>query len=158
MMVQKREYTRGLWWSKVLLLVIAIFLMLSCRKSNTETQDQLQHFLQRSEAGLWGYGGFLFKYSPQSCQFSINVMRRQVRMQEDSQQDYINIQFAVFPPAVEGYTEMKLTYKVGNEENSRNCTMAVMKNQDNKIWLWDEQNNMGIIIPHSWGEGIEKRL
>lgn len=140
----------------MLLLVIASLFMLSCNKSNKENTDQLEQFLQRNESGLWGYGGFLFKYTSNTCQFSINVQRRQIRMQDDSQQDYINVQFASFPPAIEGEVELQLRYKVGNEENTRNCIMTAVKSQGNKIWLWDMQGNIGIIIPSSWNDEIEK--
>lgn len=150
MMDRKREYTKGLWWSKVALFIVVMMMAMSCRKSNNENADQLEQFLQRNESGLWGYGGYLFKYSAQNCQFAINVNRRQIRMQEDSQQDYINLQFAVFPPTAEDEVELLLTYKVGNEENSRNCVMTTVRSEGNKIWLWDYQNNMGIIIPSGW--------
>ncbi|MBR5183343.1 MAG: hypothetical protein IKW15_02590, partial [Bacteroidales bacterium] len=112
--------------------------------------SQLQQFLEMEESGLWGYGGYLFKYSHKNCQFSINPARRQIRMQEDGQQYYVNIQFAVFPPASEGEIDLQLTYRSGNEENLRKCIMTAQKNEENKLWLWDAQNNMGVIIPYEW--------
>ena len=148
-MVQKRKYTRGFLWSKAI-VAAALLVLLSCRKTEDTGGSQLQQFLEMEESGLWGYGGYLFKYSHKNCQFSINPARRQIRMQEDGQQYYVNIQFAVFPPASEGEIELQLTYRSGNEENLRKCIMTSQKNEENKLWLWDAQNNMGVIIPYEW--------
>ena len=149
MMVQKKKYTRGFLWSKAI-VAAALLVLLSCRKTEDTGGSQLQQFLEMEESGLWGYGGYLFKYSHKNCQFSINPVRRQIRMQEDGQQYYVNIQFAVFPPASEGEIELQLTYRSGNEENLRKCIMTAQKNEENKLWLWDAQNNMGVIIPYEW--------
>lgn len=131
-------------------MAAALLVLLSCRKTEDTGGSQLQQFLEMEESGLWGYGGYLFKYSHKNCQFSINPVRRQIRMQEDGQQYYVNIQFAVFPPASEGEIELQLTYRSGNEENLRKCIMTAQKNEENKLWLWDAQNNMGVIIPYEW--------
>lgn len=149
MMVQKREYTRGFLLSKAI-MAAALLMLLSCRDTEKPAGSQLQQFLEMDGSGLWGYGGYLFKYSHQNCQFSINPVRRQIRMQEDGQQYYLNIQFASFPPATEGEIELHLTYKAGNEENRRNCIMTIERSEGDKLWLWDTQNNMGIIIPATW--------
>ena len=149
MMVQKKKYTRGFLWSKAI-VAAALLVLLSCRKTEDTGGSQLQQFLEMEESGLWGYGGYLFKYSHKNCQFSINPARRQIRMQEDGQQYYVNIQFAVFPPASEGEIDLQLTYRSGNEENLRKCIMTAQKNEENKLWLWDAQNNMGVIIPYEW--------
>ena len=131
-------------------MAAALLVLLSCRKTEDTGGSQLQQFLEMEESGLWGYGGYLFKYSHKNCQFSINPARRQIRMQEDGQQYYVNIQFAVFPPASEGEIDLQLTYRSGNEENLRKCIMTAQKNEENKLWLWDAQNNMGVIIPYEW--------
>ena len=131
-------------------MAAALLVLLSCRKTEDTGGSQLQQFLEMEESGLCGYGGYLFKYSHKNCQFSINPARRQIRMQEDGQQYYVNIQFAVFPPASEGEIELQLTYRSGNEENLRKCIMTAQKNEENKLWLWDAQNNMGVIIPYEW--------
>ena len=157
MMVQKKRYTRRFLWSKAI-LVAALIMLLSCHKTEVTGENQLQQFLEMEKSGLWGYGGYLFKYSNRNCQFSINPMRKQIRMQEDGQQYYVNIQFAVFPPASEGEIELQLTFRSGNEENQRKCIMTAKKNEENRLWLWDAQNNMGIIIPSSWNGDKQKRL
>ena len=149
MTVQKRKYTKGFLLSKAIMAAV-LLMLLSCKDTEKPGGSQLQQFLEMDGSGLWGYGGYLFKYSHQNCQFSINPARRQIRMQEDGQQYYINIQFASFPPATGGEIELQLTYKAGNEENRRSCTMTVEKTEDNKLWLWDAPNNLGIIIPDSW--------
>ena len=149
MMVQKRKYTRGFLWSKAI-VVIALLMLLSCRKTEETGGSQLQQFMEMKESGLWGYGGYLFKYSQRNCQFSINPMRRQIRMQEDGQLYYVNIQFAAFPPASEGEIELQLTYRLGNEENSRKCIMTAQKCEEYRLWLWDAQNDLGVIIPYEW--------
>ena len=68
-------------------------------------------------------------------------------MQDDTQSDYVNIQFTVFPtPSAEG-VELLLRYKVGDDEISSRCFMEIVKYESDKFWLWDKEAGLGIITP-----------
>ena len=121
--------------SRFAALLLMCLLFSSCKKENNTDPMGLQEFLKREDCGLFGHGGFLFRYNESHCQFSINSMRRQVRMQDDTQSDYVNIQFTVFPtPSAEG-VELLLRYKVGDDEISSRCFMEIVKYESDKFWL-----------------------
>ncbi len=154
MTVQKRKYTRGLSLSKVLAFLLMASILYCCRKEEITGITGINEFLERSDSGLYGHGGFLFKYDKTNCQLSINLMRKQIRMQSDDQTDYINMQFLTLPTTSTESVDVTLIYKVGNEEISNNCNMDIIKYQSDKLWLWDMENHLGIIIPAKWC-GIE---
>ena len=145
-MDRKNTYTRRYLWSRLIFAAAAIALLFSCKKDEKRADAGLQEFIKREECGLFGHGGFLFRYDEASCQFAINPARKQVRMQSDSQDDYVNIQFSEFPSPTSMNAELLLRYRVGNEEISSRCNMEAVKYEDNKFWLWDSGNNLGIII------------
>lgn len=152
-MARKNTYTRRLLLSRLLIAAVAMAVLFSCRKYGNTDGTSLQEFVQREECGLWGHGGFLFKYDEENCQFSINPSRRQVRMQSDNQEDYVNIMFSAFPTHSMMKVEAALRYNVGNEEISNTSIMETVKVDGNKFWLWDSSNSLGIIIRLGGGNG-----
>ena len=181
-MARKNTYTRRLLLSRLLIAAVAMAVLFSCRKYENTDGTSLQEFVQREECGLWGHGGFLFRYDEGNCQFSINPSRRQVRMQSDNQDDYVNILFSALPtPAMTKVeaelryrvgneeisnimfsafpthsmmkVEAALRYNVGNEEISNTSIMETVKVDGNKFWLWDSSNSLGIIIRLGGGNG-----
>ena len=128
-MDRKNTYTRRFLWSRLFVAAVVIAISFSCNKEEKRKGARLEEFIQREECGLFGHGGFLFRYDEVNCQFSINPARRQVRMQSDSQEDYVNIQFSEFPSPDRTEVEVVLKYKVGNED---------------KFWLWDGVNSLGL--------------
>lgn len=141
----KNTYTRKFLWSRLLMAAVAVVLLFSCNKDEKREDSGMQEFVQREECGLFGHGGFLFRYDEENCQFSINPARRQVRMQSDSQEDYVNMQFSAFPSSAAAEIEVVLRYKVGYEEISCQCIMEPVKYEGNKFWLWDNTNSLGLI-------------
>ena len=145
MTVHRRKYSKGLLLSRLAIVLLLCVALSSCRKERDGDSMGLQEFLKREECGLFGHGGFLFRYMEEHCQFSINAIRKQVRMQDDAQSDYVNIQFTAFPsPSAEG-VEVLLRYKVGDEEISCKHYMEIVRQEEDKFWLWDNSANLGII-------------
>ena len=145
-MDRKNTYTRKLLWNRLLIAVFGIVVLFSCNKEDKSEGYGLQQFMKREECGLFGYGGFLFRYDEENCQFSINLARKQARMQSDSQEDYVNVQFSAFPSTASMKVEVAIRYKVGNEEIASRCLMETVKVEGNKFWLWDHESSLGIII------------
>ena len=145
-MDRKNTYTRKLPWSSLIIAAFAMAFLISCHKDEKRDGAGLQEFVKRTECGLWGHGGFLFRYDEANCQFSINTFRRQIRMQSDNQDDYVNILFSALPTPAMTKVEAELRYRVGNEEISNISNMETVKIDGNKLWLWDNSNCLGIII------------
>ena len=149
---QRRTYTKCSILSRITAIAVAFALstICCCSKSENGGVAGLEEFMERSDCGLYSHGGFLFRYNKVNCQLSINLMRKQIRMQSDDQTDYINMQFIMLPsPSVES-TDVTLTYKLGNEEIVNSCNMEIVKLTGDKIWLWDKKGHLGIIIPAKW--------
>ena len=150
-MDRKNTYTRKFLWNRLLIAAAALVLLFSCNKDEKRRGAGVEEFVKRDDCGLFGHGGFLFRYDEGNCQFSINPARRQARMQNDSQEDYVNMQFSTFPSPASAGVEVVLRYKVGNEEISSRCNMETIKYEGNKFWLWDGENSLGLITWCSTG-------
>lgn len=138
--------------NKAVLATLAIAMLLfSCRKGeNPSGIANFDDFIARGESGLFGYGGFLFKYTPQDCQISINVMRKQIRLQNDLQTNWVHIHLTKFPSVKGEKIELEMRYKAGGDEIVTFTTMETVKVEEKRYWLWDYGNNMGIILPYCW--------
>ncbi len=132
------------------MLALAL-LFFSCRKNDGPSRTaNLESFLAKQEAGLFGYGGFLFKYTPEDCQISINVKRNMIRLQNDSQTNWMHVHLANYPSYKGETIELELRYMAGGDEIVSLTAMEVAKAENDRFWLWDAENNMGIILPHCW--------
>lgn len=122
-------------------------LCVSCRKDSPAKPVELDDFIRKQECGLVGYGGYLFKYSDDECQLSINARRRQIRMQNDMQTDYVHLEFSRMPQVGEGSISVGMRYRVGADEIYSAGTMEIVRASENMVWLWDGHKSMGVIIP-----------
>lgn len=147
-MVHKRGYIKGFWSNSLVLLTILLALGFSgCTKDSPKKPMVLDDFIRKQECGLVGYGGYLFKYSDAECQLSINARRRQVRMQNDDQTDYVQVVFGKMPGNGDMASDVQLRYKVGSDEISFVGRMEIVKSSNAKVWLWDEGRSLGVILP-----------
>lgn len=150
-MVQGKGYTSAYRWVKVLLAVFVVVLAVSCRDDNRRGKSaSVKDFVGKQDAGLFGYGGFLFRYSEKNCQISFNRQRRQLRLQDDGQTGYLNVVFGKFPSSGEKAVDVEMRYKAGGDEIIYADRMEIVQVSDDKIWLWDSKDNMGVILPICW--------
>lgn len=138
--------------AKLLLLpVILLVLGTSCKKNGVPDEyEQMGDFIKKEKLGFFGYGGYLFKYSEEECQIAINSRRRQIRMQNDNQLDYVNVKFAKVPNSTDAEISVELRYKVGSDEIQAAVQMEIVKMGDGKIWLWNREKKGGLILPVWW--------
>lgn len=150
-MVQRRRYTSASRWINVLLAAVLLFSAVSCRDDNRHGKSAgVKDFVQKQDAGLFGYGGFLFRYSEENCQISFNRQRRQIRLQDDVQSGYLNVAFEEFPASGANETTLEMRYKAGGDEIVYSGRMEIVQVSADKIWLWDGKDNMGVILPVCW--------
>ena len=138
----------GKWLAISIMLALLLF---SCRKGEESAGiANLDDFISRQDAGLFGDGGFLFKYTPQECQISTNIKRHQIRLQNDPQTSWLHIGFAQFPRSEGEKIGVELKYRVGGDEIVNVTVVETVKVRGEKYWLWDSKNNLGVILPHCW--------
>lgn len=111
---------------------------------------ELKDFLKEEKAGLIADGTYLFKYSQEDCQTSINKRRRHIRLQKDNQDSYVHIQLSAFPATHNEKLEVFVVYRRDEEEVAGTYTMEAAKIGTGMIWLWDEKKHTGIILPVCW--------
>ncbi len=111
---------------------------------------KLEEFLKKEQAGLYGMGGYLFRYSQENCQISVNKRRLSVRLQNDNQSNYVHIKLSGFPATPKEKIEVGLSYNVGGEDLQDNCIMEVVNCGTDKMWLWDNKKHTGLILPVCW--------
>ena len=144
-----KRYTRKLSCS-ITIVLFALFLM-GCQPDNPRKNSaNLEEFLQKKEAGLFGYGKYLFRYSSDDCQVSVNKRRKHVRLQNDSQTYYVHMELSNFPNAPKEKLEIRMSYKLDGEQVNEDYSMEVMESRQGKMWLWDNKKHTGIIIPVCW--------
>ncbi len=153
-MVQMKRFIKILGFQGKILLcaVVLLFLGTGCRRGNDMPDEhrQLEDFIEKDAVGLFGYGGFLFKYSEEECQLAVNHKRKQMRLQNDNQMDYVHIKFAKFPDASSVTLNVEVWYKVGKDEIHSVSQMETVKTGNGKIWLWDMEKKAGLILPVWW--------
>ncbi len=151
-MVQKRKYTRILMsGNPVLFAAILCIAVVSCRKDDGGKGDimELEDFIEKRECGLVGYGGYLFKYSGKDCQISVNLRRRYIRMQNDIQTDYVHAEFDELPYETGKNMKVGMRYRVSTDEIVNTIPMTSVRVTADKVWLWNGENRIGLIIPFS---------
>lgn len=138
-----REYLSG----RFLVPVLVAAILAGCGKDSPKRPLVLDDFIRKEECGLVGYGGYLFKYSQEDCQLSINARRKQVRMQNDDQTDYVQVVFSRMPGKGDFSSDVHLWYKLGADEITSVGKMDIVRFSDSKVWLWDNGRNIGVILP-----------
>lgn len=143
-----RGYTRKLSCS--IAVILAALLLLGCDPERPQKSASLEDFLQKKEAGLVGYGKYMFRYSHEDCQICVNKRRKHVRLQNDKQSYYVHVELSNFPNTIKEKLEVTLSYSLGGDQVNSIYNMEVMESKSDKIWLWDNKKHTGIILPVCW--------
>lgn len=147
-MDHKRGFIKGFRYGSLVLFTVSLALLFAgCRKDSPEKPVELDDFIRKQECGLVGYGGYLFKYSDTDCQLSINARRRQVRMQNDDQTDYVQVVFGRMPGNGDVSSDVYIRYRVGSDEIAVAGRMEIVRSSNAKVWLWDGGRQLGVILP-----------
>lgn len=149
-MVLKKKFTKILISGNLALIAAVLCIaIVSCRKDNGGKGDimELEDFVEKRECGLVGYGGYLFKYSEKNCQISVNLRRKYLRMQNDMQTDYVHAEFDAMPYETGKNVMVGMRYKVSTDEIVNSVPMTAVRVSADKVWLWNEENRIGLIIP-----------
>lgn len=135
---------------RIVLTVVSFIATLSCNNSENGISFEQDRFLKCKDEGVVK-GSYLFRYDPVTCQRVLNRGRKQLRLQRDDHSSYVNIEFEEHPLNIEENEQMVnviLTYRLGKSLplEKLHLEMDVLKSQEMKIWMWNEELDMGLIV------------
>lgn len=139
---------------KLIRLCIIIFfglLLFSCKENRPERYSGVDYFVKQSDIGLFGDNNNIFRYNDADCQIAFNKGRKMLRLQTDEQIYYVNIVFGSLLNASNEVVNIEIDYKTQNNQFAASLEMIVVKMDDEKYWLWNENTKTGIILPIKYG-------
>lgn len=128
----------------ILTAIIAAVSAVSCNKSDILT-PAAQAFAQQQNLGLYGDNITYLQYRKYTHQYSRNVSGTKFRMQTSDLNTYFACTFSEKPAKGRSIeVSIKTNGIAGNPELSD--TYSVIKEQDGKFWLWNEERATGLVI------------
>lgn len=145
----------------VALVVVATTMAVACPQPEPELPDDgdvsrvtksesRMSFESSTTMGLYlEKDGSSVLYDEVRYQISTNHGRRTFRVQADDQESYVNVVFTDRIPQKAGDEAVaRITYRL----DSSGETMAIVRLsavmvKDEKLWLWNEMQQMGVILP-----------
>lgn len=104
-------------------------------------------FVSDSNVHLEMNGVTMLQYDEATCQMGFNRERRQFRMCTDSMSDYFSITMNMIPTAQDEKIKGDLVWTTSRDVMSRkNIVLEVVKTEDDKFWLWNEQERIALVI------------
>lgn len=115
----------------------------------TETKSAERKSFEKSiEEGLYLKGVAELLYDADNCQKAVSGQRRTYRIQSDNQMRFCHVQFSDIVPSSEG-SECVCTvnYRIEDgEETTLIVKLTVISVADDRIWLWNETQKVGLVI------------
>ena len=110
---------------------------------------ELKAFEATSGEGLYLKGEFAVRYDALYFQKALNLDRRTYRMHADDQGSYMQVNYTEnVPKKLSDEAVCTITYSVApGEETILIMKLTVVKITDDFLWLWNEIQKSGIIIP-----------
>ncbi len=143
-MAQMNTYIKLFLFSSIAIL---LFVLGGCQKNeNGKTNNQIE-FMAQKDFGVYG-NNVVFRYNEQTCQYSINYSKKEFRMMSDNGEYITDIKFSTFPKKMDDIIETSVSYIKSSKLNSFKLTLTIVDIKDGKMWLWDNNQQMGIIIPY----------
>lgn len=124
-----------------ILMVVIAACVCSCRN------DIFPEFVSNPDVHIEMNGNTILRYDEVTCQMGFNRDRRQFRMSTDSMSDYFSITMNMIP-VIEGETiKGDLVWTTDRDVVTRkNIALEVVKTEDDKFWLWNEQERIALVI------------
>lgn len=135
--------------AKILYMLAVLLLLVSCNRKLEERELDADTFVKFKEYGLVKGRKYLFKYNGSTCQMVNNRDRRLLRMQNDTQSEFVNMVFGEPGSGAENLkVDVELVYKLekSGEPIKLAMEMVVLKSEEMKVWLWNKELNMGLIV------------
>ena len=130
-----------------ILFAILLLASVSCREEIKIDSLEKMVFMSQDTIGLYNMGLRTFLFDPQLHQQSYNLSRRQYRLQTDEQDSCLNVIFEQYPEDKGDIITTSLDYRDTRTVINNTAGYECSKIRDNKIWLWNKEELIGIIIP-----------
>lgn len=132
---------------KCLALLFMVVSLLSCREQTVVIDSiEKEMFLETQDEGLYKGGREILVYDGHIHQKAYNPARRTYRIQTDNQAKYFNVVFESVPKSRGVHILTEFSY-VSEEENITSKLLLECSMIDkNKIWFWDSEDKIGIIV------------
>lgn len=142
------------------LLVVATTMAISCPQPDppeppapieptVQKSVELKAFESTSGEGLYIKGEFVVKYDDAHFQRAVNLDRGTYRIHADDQNSYMQIRYTEnVPKAIDDEAVCAITYSITpGKETILIMKLTVVKISNGLLWLWNEIQKSGIIIP-----------
>lgn len=138
MSIMKRGY---------LIFAMAMVFLHSCRENIIEIDSvEKEIFLRESAEGIYKEGKALFLYREDYNQKAVNPRRVQYRIQTDEQDTCLNVTLEALPATPGVHVTTSVDYRSPGDLISSMTHLECSRMDNNKIWLWDRDKLIGIII------------
>lgn len=130
---------------KVLMLSLITLLVTSCTQVRPPHSIEEEKFCNYTELGFYNEGRPLIVYDKYQHQISINSQRKEFRIQNDNQDIFFDIKVLSTLRFGES-VNCDLHLKTQRVNNHYILESDVVKVQNNKYWIWNEEYKSGVII------------
>lgn len=144
----------------LVLFTVCVTMAVSCPQPGPEPElpvpgaeetksKEYKSFENALAVGLYKQGECVLAYDENSFQESVNTLRRTYRFQSDDQTRYMNVVFSgTLPSTVEDECDCTISYSPAAEGGTILVVrLNVIKVTDDYLWLWNEFQKTGIVIP-----------
>lgn len=127
------------------IIVLLVFLLSSCNRDNSNSSDEELLFLNEPDIGLFSAKKYLVRYNVMDFQIAVNRGRKAIRIQNDIQNEYFNVDFKYIPNR--GSNSSAYVYCHSTSfQGSLQLSLEVIRRTSDRVWLWDSDKNTGIIL------------
>ena len=128
-----------------ILLISAIFS--SCRREIEIDSVEKEIFLDETGIGCYKDGHDYLVYKPEMHQLAINPKRHTIRVQSEFQKEYYHLDMESYPRSIGVSIVSEFHFCLGGDEDNYTFVFECSKMEYGKIWLWNSENKLGVIIP-----------
>ena len=130
---------------KNVITAIGIILIMACSCANYDVNEVL---LQKNDISLTWKGEVQISYSPATCQLGYNESRNEYRVYDDKLANWFVLRCNESPTESGQFIYGDISWTGESSIKSiKNLKFKVEKTDtDGKIWLWNQDNGIGIIV------------
>lgn len=130
---------------KILLASVVLLAAVACSKSGTDGPVDTHALLEKDAPGVYRNDDNVFLYDEDIHQIAFNALRRTFRIQNTAQDRYLHCALDA-DPVVGQQVAIDVTTRSIASFPSQQLTAEVLRRDEGKVWLWDEQSGTGLVI------------